>query len=341
MSGNTKKILVTGGFGFIGSHLVEQLLLDEASTVHVVDDLSTSPIDVGDYTSKVPHAENLTWDITTVKEYFGRTNLPAYDEIFHLANVVGPVGVLKHAGDIVRKTVDDTYAIADFVASKGGRLCDVSTSEVYGGGRDGYCSEKDSMIISPKTSVRLEYSVAKLACEVALMNQAVASGLHVVVIRPFNVAGPRQSSSGGFVLPRFITQALNDEDITVYGDGQMVRAFTHVQDVADGIIRALRFGKPGQAYNIGNPANRTSILRLAEQVVHISRSKSRIVFVDPKKLWGPLFEEANDKYPDADRAMNELGWKPRYNLEETIMEALAHIRQRLSASAALANHAMA
>jgi UDP-glucose 4-epimerase len=134
--------------------------------------------------------------------------------------------VLKHGGEIVRKTVEDSYAISDFVAAPGGRLCDVSTSEVYGGRRDGYCSEKDSMIISPKTSVRLEYEVAKLACEIALLNQTTSKKLPAVIIRPFNFAGPGQSSKGGFVLPRFISQALKGEDLTVYGDGQMVRAFT-------------------------------------------------------------------------------------------------------------------
>jgi nucleoside-diphosphate-sugar epimerase len=119
---------------------------------------------------------------------------------------------------------------------------------------------------------------------------------------------------------------LRGEDITVYGDGQMVRAFTHVKDVADGICRALRRGTAGHVYNIGNPANKTNILHLAQEVIRLAGSRSKITFVDPKILWGPSFEEANDKYPDADRATDELGWKPRYGLEQTIGEALQYIR---------------
>ena len=319
-------VLVTGGFGFIGSHLVELLLKDGRSRVHVVDDLSTSPIVVDNYVANVPNRANLTWDICTVKDYFGQQTLPPYDEVFHLANVVGPVGVLRHAGEIVRKTVEDTYAVAAYASRAGARLCDVSTSEVYGGGRNGYCAEGDSMIITCKTSVRLEYAVAKLACEIALMNQVISRGLHAVIIRPFNVAGPRQAVGGGFVLPRFIRQALNGEDLTVYGDGTMVRAFTHVADVANGIARALRVGPSGQVYNIGNPANKIDIVHLAEKVVRLTGSKSKLTFVDPKLLWGPLFEEANDKYPDADRAIRQLGWQPAYDLEGTILDAVRYIR---------------
>jgi UDP-glucose 4-epimerase len=206
------------------------------------------------------------------------------------------------------------------------RLCDVSTSEVYGGGRDGYCAESDAKIIPPKISVRLEYAVAKLACEVALANTTRVSDLFAVVIRPFNIAGPRQSGKGGFVLPRFIQQALRGESITVYGNGGAIRAFTHVEDVVDGIVRALRCGKAGEIYNVGNPANKTTIHDLARRVVRIADSKSKIDFVDPKELFGPLFEEANDKFPDSDRAQRELGWRPQHDLDRVIRDTLEYIR---------------
>lgn len=324
--GEMRSAVVTGGFGFIGSHLVEILLGEPDLRVHVVDNLSTSPIDVDAYVRQLPHADRLTWDITTVKEYFAREGLPHFDEVYHLASVVGPVGVLKHSGNILRQMTDDMYAVAEYCIREGARLVDVSTSEVYGGGRDGYCSENDSMIIPPKISARLEYAVGKLGTEVALMNMTKVTDLFATIVRPFNVAGPRQSTMGGFVLPRFIRQALVDENITVYGDGSMVRAFTHVRDISDGIIRALRRGEAGEPYNVGNPANKLTILELARRVVDILGSRSEITFVDPKQLWGPLFEEANDKFPDADRAMGKLAWAPAWGVDEIIRQTADYIR---------------
>ena len=158
----------------------------------------------------------------------------------------------------------------------------------------------------PQVTVRLEYAVGKLAAEISLVNTTRVTPLHATIVRPFNVAGPRQSGKGGFVLPRFISQALANQPLTVYGDGSMIRAFTHVQDIVRGTMLVMEKGRNGEAYNMGNPANKTSILDLAERVVRVTNSSSKISFVNPKELFGPLFEEANDKYPDADRAINEL-----------------------------------
>jgi UDP-glucose 4-epimerase len=323
-----KHILVTGGFGFLGSHLVELLLTEADARVHVVDNLSTSPIDHQAFVRRV-NDPRLTYDIASIGDYYdAREKSPwkPFQEIYHLASVVGPVGVLEHAGRITKSITDDTYRVVEIARATGARLCDVSTSEIYGGGRDGYCSENDSKIITPKISARLEYAVGKLACEISLVNLCRVTDLFAVVIRPFNIAGPRQSGKGGFVLPRFIRQCLAGEPLTVYGDGTMIRAFTHVADVADGIVRALRLGKTGEAYNIGNPANKISIRELAERTVRISESSSRIDYVDPKKLFGPMFEEANDKYPDADKAMSQLGWRPTYSLDDVIRESVEYIR---------------
>lgn len=323
-----KRILITGGFGFVGSYLVEALLHEGGNLVHVVDNMSSSPIDVESFLKRLGRPPQLTWDIQSIAEYCanGPKNV-RFDEIYHLASVVGPVGVLNHSGKITQSITTDTYLVLELARKMGARLCDISTSEVYGGGRDGYCSEKDAKIITPKTSVRLEYAVAKLACEISLINTTKVSDLHITIVRPFNIAGARQSPTGGFVLPRFIGQALAGEPITVYGDGRMIRAFTHVADIVDGIVRTCRLGKTGEAYNIGNPINKMSILDLAKRVIELTNSRSEILFVDPKALFGPLFEEANDKFPDADKAASELKWSPKHGIDFIIRDAIAYIQE--------------
>ncbi len=252
-----------------------------------------------------------------------------FDQIYHLASVVGPAGILVHAGRIVEYIVADTYSIIDRALEWGAQLLDVSTSEVYGGGIDGLCSEDTPRIVPSQTTVRLEYAVGKIAAETALINTCRVKGMRGVIVRPFNIAGPRQSYKGGFVLARFARQALLGEPLTVFGNGRQIRAFTHVKDMAEGLIRAMRSGRSGEVYNLGNPLNRLTIGELAERVLRLSGSRSRISFVDPKTIFGPLYAEAKDKYPDADKAMTELGWAPRYGIDDVIQDSLEYTRTEL------------
>ena len=314
-----KNILVTGGFGFIGSHLVEALLENPNNTVHVVDDLSTSPLALVEYLGQLQHRERLTYDLSTVAAYFNHP-APHFDEVYHLASVVGPVMLLDHSGEILRGIVADTYDILDYCVEHQARLLDFSTGEVYGGGASGTCREDGTMIVPSKNSARLEYAVGKLGCEIATRNLATLGKIHATIVRPFNAVGPRQSDFGGFVLPRFIKQAITGKPLTVYGDGSQVRAFTHVKDIARGVILMMERGMSGVAYNIGNPANKMTVLELAKTVVDLTNSSSEISFVDPKTLWGPLFEECADKYPDVERAIRELGWYPSRNILQIIQD---------------------
>jgi UDP-glucose 4-epimerase len=321
-----RRVLVTGGCGFIGSHLVEALLEDEDVRVHVVDSLVAPAVDPESFLRAHPGRSRLSYDFCPVTEYAARPTQPPPNEIYHLASVVGPVGVLAHGGRLVRSIVQDTYAVADLALATRARLCDVSTSEVYGG-REGRCSEDEPLVIPTRVSVRGEYALAKCAAEAALVNLSRVSELEAVIVRPFNVAGPRQGANGGFVIPRFVAQALAGEPLSVYGDGTAVRAFTHVKDTADGLVKALRRGRPGTIYNIGNPENRTTILELAHRILRLLGRPSRIDFVDPRALWGPLFAEAGDRLPDDTRARRELGWVPRYGLDDVILDAARHERR--------------
>lgn len=315
------KILVTGGFGFIGTSLVELLTKDVNNHIHIIDDLSSSPIFVKDYLNQIGHPSNLTFDITTVEEFFLKEEVGQWSQIYHLASPVGPAGVLKHAGNMVRDVVRDAYLIIDYCIANNAKLLDVSTSEIYGGGQSGYCPETTPKIVPAETTIRLEYAIAKLAVETAIINSCRTKGLKSTIVRPFNVSGPRQSPKGGFVLPRFMQQAYNNEPITVFNDGSAVRAFTHVEDMANGIILAMDKGKNGEAYNVGNPNNKMTILELAQNVKETLNSDSEIIHIDPKTIYGDYYEEANDKYPDAEKAKTELAWKPKYDIKTTIIHA--------------------
>lgn len=317
-----KKILVTGGFGFIGSTLVDLLTQIPENHVHVIDDMSTSPININDYLAELGNRSNISYDIITVASFFTRAEGPGkWDQIYHLASPVGPAGVLKHAGNMVRDVVRDAYLIMDYCLENKIKFLDVSTSEIYGGGQSGYCPESTPKIVPPVTTIRLEYAIAKLAAETAIINTCREKGLLCTIIRPFNVSGPRQSPKGGFVVPRFIQQAYNNKPITVFNDGSALRAFTHVKDMARGIILGMEKGLNGEAYNIGNPANKTTILDLAKRVKTVLGSNSEILFIDPKTIYGNTYEEANDKFPDAEKAKLELGWIPEFDIDATLLHA--------------------
>lgn len=320
------KILVTGGMGFIGAHLCERLVTD--NEVVIVDDMSANPLKVDELYHK---SRVIEWSVTNAVDfvgtpiYFAKNEL--FDAIYHLASPVGPAGILPHSGNIIRRIVDDTYAVIKLAQMNNCRLVYVSTSEIYGGGTDGLCAETTPRNISAETTVRLEYAIGKLAGETAVLN---TPDLDAVIIRPFNVCGTRQRSKGGFVVPRFVEQALSGQPLTVFGDGDQVRAFTHVDDIVDGLLLAMDKGGAKQAYNLGNPSNRTTVLELALVVKRLVADVP-IVFTNGKAVYGTRYAEAADKYPDASKAIRELGWMPHRTIDQTISEVAAYMREHAEA----------
>lgn len=286
---------VTGSAGFIGSHLVDALRRQGHAVTGI--DRATGP------------------DI----EHAGISRFPA-DVIYHLAGPVGPVGVIEQAGHIVEDIIRDARLVRDAALDWGATLVYVSTSEVYGPQPAGPIRESARRVTPAGHTARMEYAVAKMAAETMLLN---TPGLDVRIIRPFNVGGPRQKETGGFVLPRFIRQAKAGDTLTVYQPGDQRRAFTHVLDIVAGIMLAAQHGHPGAVYNLGNAANECDILTLAREVRDLLGSTSAIEIVDPVELWGPGFHEAPDKVPDASRAMDELGWQPKYDRKRVILDAAA------------------
>lgn len=317
-----RKILVTGGCGFIGSHLVEELLKDSENQIIIIDDFSTTPMSESAFKAEIDSNDRVfiwRWPVAKLLcEPFG-----TWDEIYHLASVVGPAAVIGKRGGIAWSIISDMVCVAARARDSGAVLVDVSTSEIYGGGVGGLCAEEMTKVIPPKNSARLEYAVGKLAAEIALLNMP---DLDVRIVRPFNVTGPRQSGKGGFVLPRFVKQALSGEPLTIFGDGLQQRAFTHVKDIVDGIIRVARQGKPKEVYNIGNPENRMTVGGLASLVLTYTNSSSVRHYIDPKAVYGPLYEDANDKFPDASKAMSELDWHPIRNASRIVQDTIEFFR---------------
>jgi UDP-glucose 4-epimerase len=298
------RVVVTGGLGFIGSHLCERLV-DDGHDVLIVDDRRTCVV------HEIAGAD--LWPVAIAEA----GDVGPCDVVFHLASPVGPLGVIDWRGRIAREVVADASSVATWATRAGAVLVDVSTSEVYGSGHAD--KEEDACTFQPGVSARKEYAVAKLAAETMLRN---IDGLDVRVVRPFNVAGPRQRSEGGFVLPRFLEQAAAAEPLTVYQPGTQRRAFAHVADIGDGLVAVAGWGRRGQVYNLGNVGNACSILDLAHEVLAITGSPAGFVIVDPRELHGPDFAEAPDKLPDARKAARELGWHPRRDRAMCIRDAI-------------------
>lgn len=319
-----KKILITGGLGFLGSYSIEKWKKNNWS-VTIIDNLSTNVINPDDKICK--DTKIIISDILKCKW----ADLESFDMILHLASPVGPAGILKHSGKMADYILSDIYWAIEGAKINKCPLIFVSTSEIYGH-RDNavFLKEDDDKILRGNFAVRNEYSMAKLLCEIVLSNVSKVSELQYQIIRPFNISGARQLINGGFVLPTFVTQALGSSPITVFNSGEQVRAFTHVKDIIDGIYLVSEAQKDlfNQCWNIGNSLNTCTINELADIVKNKINTESEIVHVDPKTIHGPLYEEAWDKIPDASKAKKLLGWTPKYSKEQIVLDVIKFYRSK-------------
>lgn len=320
-----KKVLITGGLGFIGTHCIEKWK-DNGWEITVVDNLSSNAIDISNPLLKETNTE--IEDVTSIEW----DNFPKFDLILHLASPVGPVGVLKHSGRMAHIIIDDIYSVIRGAKHSQCPLVFISTSEIYGH-RDNktYLKEEDDKVLHGEFTVRNEYAIAKLLSELVLVNTAkIDPDFKYQIIRPFNVTGAYQLPDGGFVLPRFVHQALNNEDITVYHGGNQIRAFTWVKDIVEGIWLCSQAEDNlwNQEWNIGNELNEQTIIYLAERVKDFTNSKSKIVHVDPKKLHGPLFAEAPEKIPNSEKIKDLLKWEPTKYVDDVIQEVIDFWRNK-------------
>jgi nucleoside-diphosphate-sugar epimerase len=316
-----KKVLITGGLGFLGSYTIQKYK-DQGYHITIIDNLSTNTIDpddpiCNDCDVMIKNILDHTWDVTQT-----------YDMIIHLASPVGPAGILQHSGKMARYILDDIYWAIEGAQLNKCPLIFVSTSEIYGyRDKPVLLQEHEDKLLVGDFKVRNEYSMAKLLSEIVISNTAKVSDLKYQIIRPFNISGPRQLPDAGFVLPRFVTQALSGRDITVFGDGEQVRAFTHARDIIEGIYLASLYDQ-SDIWNVGNPDNSVTINYLAKRVKELTNSESNIIHVDPKTIYGPLYEEAWDKIPDPTKIGSKLNWSPMNHVDDIIMDVIKYWRSK-------------
>jgi nucleoside-diphosphate-sugar epimerase len=315
--------LITGGAGFIGSHLADALVA-RGDEVVVLDDLSTGRREniahlIAD--GKAIFVEGSVLDAELVDQWVEQT-----DSVFHLASAVGVKLVVENPLESLMRNVRGTNVVAHAAARAGRRLLFTSTSEVYGKQSTGALPEDADSILGPSSVARWGYANTKAFGEMLAFGYARERGAHTVVVRLFNSVGPRQLGSYGMVLPRFVSQAVRGQELTVYGDGTQSRCFTHVYDAVDAIVAvADHKGAVGRAFNIGTPRQIT-IRELAEKVIERTGSTSRISFVPYEEAYGEGFEELGSRKPDTAAIRGLCGWQPRRTIEDAIDDLTLQLR---------------
>jgi UDP-glucose 4-epimerase len=316
------RYLITGGAGFLGSHLCDSLTT-LGNDVLVLDNLSTGRLENIEHLiadDRVTFVEGSADDASLVDDCVREADI-----VLHLASAVGVQLVVDNPLETLLANVRGIDVVLGTAARHGRRALFTSTSEVYGKHSNGALTEEADLIIGSPAKSRWSYAIAKS------FGEAVASGYHaegaeVVTVRLFNAVGPRQSARYGMVLPRFVQQAMAGQDLTVHGDGGQTRCFTHVLDSARAIqLLCLHDGALGRTFNIGNPTP-VAVLDLASKVIERVGSDSEIELVPYEQAYAPGFEELGIRRPDTSALRELTGWTPVLTLDHAIDDVIAHER---------------
>ncbi len=322
------KVFITGGAGFIGSHLAERLL-ERGDRVLVLDDLSTGSMDniahlVGRRGFEYRIGSAL--DRPLVAECVDRC-----DVTVHLAAAVGVRLIVERPVRTIETNVGCTEVVLDAAAKKQKLVVVASTSEVYGKSAKVPFTEDDDLQLGPTTHSRWAYACSKALDEWLALAYHREKKVPVIIARFFNTVGPRQTGRYGMVLPTFAAQALAGEPITVFGTGTQSRCFGHVRDAVEAVLRLIESPMAvGQVFNIGNDEE-VAILRLAELVREVAASSSEIVLVPYSEAYAEGFEDMQRRVPDVRKLERTIGFRPRTPLREIVADVVADQRARLAA----------
>jgi UDP-glucose 4-epimerase len=320
-------VLITGGAGFIGSHLAERFL-SEGANVMAFDDLSTGAMANIDHLigrDGFSYRIGSVTDAPLVAELVDRS-----DVTVHLAAAVGVRLIVERPVHTIETNVHGTEVVLGAVARKKKKILIASTSEVYGKGSRPPFSEDDDLVLGATTNSRWAYACSKALDEWLALAYARERDVPVVITRLFNTVGPRQTGRYGMVLPTFAGQALLEEPITVYGTGEQSRCFAHVRDSVEAIVRLLEEPEAvGEVFNVG-AEREVTINRLAEMVREAAGSSSPIVHVPYDEAYPEGFEDIQRRVPDVGKLWRATGFRPEIPLEEIIEDVVAHRRAVLA-----------
>ena len=320
----TGRALITGGAGFIGSHLAEGLL-GQGWQVHVLDDLSTGSLE------NVQHLVGRPGFTLTVGSALDRAIVAPLvataDVVFHLAAAVGVRLVMEQPVRTIETNIKTTETVLALAAERGSRVLLASTSEVYGK-LDGHkFSESDDVVLGPTSRSRWCYAASKIIEEFLGIAYARERDIPVTIMRLFNTIGPRQTGQYGMVVPRFVRQALRGEPLTVYGDGTQRRSFTWVGDVVDAMITLVQHpGAVGEVFNVGH-TKEIEIRELAGLVKRLTRSESGITYLEFEAAYESGFEDMERRLPDLSKIQRLTGYRPTLDLSEMLERIVADARR--------------
>ncbi len=317
------KALITGGCGFIGSHLAEALL-DRGDQVTVIDDLSTGRFQNVAHLAEHPSFHFAIESITN--EIVMDRLVAECDRIYHLAAAVGVDLVVRDPVHVLETNVKGTEVVLRIGARYRKKLMLASTSEVYGKSTAVPFAEDDDGILGATTRSRWSYACSKAMDEFMALAYHKQLALPVVIMRFFNTVGPRQTGRYGMVIPRFVQQALAGEPLTVYGDGQQSRCFTYVGDVVQAIV-ALSDDPAavGQVFNIGS-TEEVTIQALAQRTIALAESASEVVYVPYREAYEAGFEDMRRRVPDIGKIGRLIGWAPTVGLDGILTRVIEHMR---------------